>query len=603
MSTGGGAAGGMLLVEEYFDRGDDHFVEALRNVEDAPALARLVDRWKHDSRPWARRQVLAYLAEPLNAPGHHVVVKRLFKQAEERRDHEQMAVFLVAFDRLVRRVRTKRFRFAWNPDPRATEETAVLAEIREVECLASPQDVIPPPLPRKYVDPATGKQGEAPYWQRYYPASFRLFSYRTRHYLRRRAWRYFRRLGYQHRDEYVAAITPALLQYADEDVARPEHLLDNWGLMHACFFRSRAIEFNERTTKLRADHTLAELAAAPCFEPLWSAALAELLLLLQQAKSRTVRVWARQLLERYHAPALATLSVETLFELLEHDDAEVQQFAASLLERLAGIDAWPLENWLRLFEVREPATLAIVCEQFQRRVAPERIDLNQSLELAISEAAPVARLGANLLAGRKLETADERRALAKLGQARCSALGAELGKWALSVAGAAERYDREVVTALFDSLLETLRQATCAWFEYSSVAQDDPVLWSRLMETPFDDVRLRIVEQLQHRAARPRIGARDLAPLWTSVLLGVHRGGRQKLAAVHQLAEAIVAQPDEAPQLVPVLAVAVRSIRRPEQRAGLAAVGYLLERQPSLADAIARQLPELTVAPPPSQGG
>lgn len=598
MSTGGGAAGGMLLVEEYFDREDDRFVEALRDVEDAPALARFVDRWRRDSRPWARRQALAYLDQPLNAPGHHVVVKRLFKQAEERRDHEQMAAFLVAFDRLIRRVRKKKYRYEWIRETRQSV-------IHETEVLSMPHDVIPPPVPRTYIHPRTGEELEIAVWQRYFPASFRLFSYSTRYYVRRRAWRYFRRLGYQHGEEYVLAVAQALLQYADEDVARPENLLDNWGLMHACFFHSPAIEFNERTARLQPGHTLAELTAAPYFEPLWAAAeaLPALLRLLGAAKSRTVRVWARQLLERHHAAALSTLSVETMFELLEHDDAEVQQFAASLLERLAGIDAWPLENWLRLLEVREPATLAIVCEQFQRRVTPERIDLNQSLELAISEAVPVARLGANLLGGRKLEAAEERCALVKLGAARCPALGAELAKWALSVVGAADCYDREVVSALFDSLLETMRQAACAWFEYSSVAQDDPVLWSRLMETPFDDVRLRIVEQLEHRAARPRIGARDLAPLWTSVLLGVHRGGRQKLAAVHQLAEAIVTQPDEAPQLVPVLAVAVRSIRRPEQRAGLAAVGYLLDRQPSLAEAIARQLPELTVAPQPSEGG
>ena len=53
----------------------------------------------------ARARFFKYLALPLDRPGHHPLVKRLFKQAEANRDHELMAAFLVAFDRLIRRQR------------------------------------------------------------------------------------------------------------------------------------------------------------------------------------------------------------------------------------------------------------------------------------------------------------------------------------------------------------------------------------------------------------------------------------------------------------------------------------------------------------------
>ncbi len=43
-----------------------------------------------------------------------------------------------------------------------------------------------------------------------------LFSYRTRYYLRRRAWRYFRRMGFATPDAYPAAIAAALRRYRDE---------------------------------------------------------------------------------------------------------------------------------------------------------------------------------------------------------------------------------------------------------------------------------------------------------------------------------------------------------------------------------------------------
>src|SRR5581483_3443076 len=56
----------------------------------------------------------------------------------------------------------------------------------------------------------------------------RLFSVPTRHYLRRRGWRYFRKLGRQHPERYVPAVSQALLRYTDDDVADGLALLDNW---------------------------------------------------------------------------------------------------------------------------------------------------------------------------------------------------------------------------------------------------------------------------------------------------------------------------------------------------------------------------------------
>src|SRR5262249_33886256 len=67
---------------------------------------------------------------------------------------------------------------------------------------------------------------------------FRLFSVRTRQYLRRRAWRYFRLLGKTRPDRYIAAICEALALYEDADVNSGLALLDNWGLVHALFHRS-----------------------------------------------------------------------------------------------------------------------------------------------------------------------------------------------------------------------------------------------------------------------------------------------------------------------------------------------------------------------------
>jgi hypothetical protein len=54
-------------------------------------MAALADRWKKDPRSWAREQIFKCLALPLDCPGHHPLVKRLFKQDEADRDHKLMA--------------------------------------------------------------------------------------------------------------------------------------------------------------------------------------------------------------------------------------------------------------------------------------------------------------------------------------------------------------------------------------------------------------------------------------------------------------------------------------------------------------------------------
>ena len=119
----------------------------------------------------------------------------------------------------------------------------------------------------------------------------------------------------------------------------------------------------------------------------------------------------------------------------------------------------------------------------------------------------------------------------------------------------------------------------------------DAALWSQIAETPFEDLRLKFVDHLALREKRP--DADKLAPIWCAVLLGVHRGGRQKAKAVRQIADAISDEPTRAASLLPVLAVAIRSVRGPEMRAGLAAVMSLIARRPELAARVREKLPEL----------
>ena len=139
--------------------------------------------------------------------------------------------------------------------------------------------------------------------------------------------------------------------------------------------------------------------------------------------------------------------------------------------------------------------------------------------------------------------------------------------------------------------------AVWTWMTADSArALGDPALWSRLAETPHDDIRLRVVDYLQRQTKLAGADANRLENIWRSVLLGVHRGGRQKAKAVRQISQAIVENPQRVDTLLPVLAVAVRSVRGPESRAGLAAVVTLAESRPELAEAVRRHLPEMKFA-------
>jgi hypothetical protein len=576
-------ADSFLLLEELFATGDDRFAQSIREFHVPGSLATLADRWRKDPRPWARQQVLQYLDEPLNAAGHQTVVKRLFKQAEENRDDELMAAFAAAFDRLVRRQRRTR----WQWDHVAREAT-------QIEVLASPRDVQPTPTVSAKGKPVKPSFSEA----RSGKGQF-LFSYHTRYYLRRRVWRYFRSLGYQKPDAYPAAVARMLARYRDTELARGENILDSWGLVHACFGESDVLEIGASRVQLREGRALGELTPSPQFPELWKRpdSAPVLIDLLLKCSVRLIRVWTIGMLRRDHAEALAAMSVSDIRRLLDHPDDEVQLLGAQVLEQSKELDKLTVSAWMELLSVRNPTVLETICRLMASHVRAGRLDLRQCVELACAKAVPVSRLGFDFLQNRDVRTEQDREIIAQLAAARCAKTGEAIARWALERLGTADVYRVDRVAAFFDSLLAEVREGAWAWLTPSASGWNDPELWSRLLESPYDDVRMHFVSALQQRLAAPGLDASRLSALWVSVLLGIHRGGRHKLIALRQISDAVRGNPQSAETLLPVLALAIRSVRVPEARAGLAAVVAAVDARPELADVIARHLPELQLSP------
>ncbi len=571
----------ILLIEECYASADQRFVELMRGLHDSNSLAALTNRWLADPRPWAWEQIFRYLAEPFDQPGHAVVVKRLFHHAEKTGDAELMGAFLTAFDCLVRRVRRQVPK--WDRASRSMYQEEKLHTLHN----SFRSD-------RNYRDPVTGKKKSVALPVR---PTDRLFHYRTRYYLQRRAWRFFRRLGFQKPEAYVPAVAAALARYRDADFRKGENYLDSWGFMHACFATHPAVEFSSYRAGFRDGSGLADLSPAPAFPNLWFSAggLTAAVDLTVKSESRAVRTWAVKLIALPAMSMATTIGFADLRRLLFAEDPDIATAAVTLLEKAAGLPQWTVSQWLDLLEAPADIVADRAAKLMELHVHPDRLDAAACLELACARPVAVARLGFRFLKEKSLTDEQKRQLLPKAAAARCPVLAPELTVWCLDqLAAVPGEYDRSALTGFFDSTNEATRPAAWDWLAAHQTfpAWDDPILWSRLSETPYDDLRLRLVDTLARRAVLPGSTATDLAPLWTSVLLGVHRGSRQKGKATQQIAQAIRQNPTLTETLLPVLAAAVRSLRPPEHRAGLAAVASLMDGV-TLTDAIQRHLPEV----------
>lgn len=579
------------MLDECYRAEDDRFLEHFVQFEKYELLRAFVGQWLKDPRPWAREQMQEYLRLELNFPGHEVVVKRLFKHFEAAADLQMLPHFLVSFDRLVRRQRQTRFQY--DPQTRNTwYEEALYAQ------------------PNKTIRNETGRKAEYFYLgvKRTYPLpdrwnrpGNRLFSHLTRNYLRRRVWRFFRRLAHHDAEAYVRSISAALALYQDDDFREGENILDNWSLMHACYFHHDAITFTAAHTNVRPGRSLGELTARPYRPEVWQteAGGERLIWLIQHAQSSLVRLWAMELIRTDNKEAIGRIDIVQLIDLLSHVDPRVQEFASELFKHHPGLAKLKVSQWLELIGRAGPTVLPILCDAMSEHVTPDRLDVDQLIQLACAKPSPVSRMGVGLLMSRHKANSLRPDQLSRVAEAECQATTHELTEWALQQITAAEAYSASRVIPFFDSLNAVMRVTAMDWLlKPDSAGYNDPVMWAWLVESPFDDVKLRLVDSLAKRDQLPGSSTDSLVPVWVAVILGVHRGGRAKLKAVRQIADAVAANAGSREQLLPVLAVALRSIRGPEQRAAISALTTLLVQHPQLRPLIAEQAPELQWSDP-----
>lgn len=604
------AAGSWSLVDELFIQGSDQFVVELRRVHFADRLGDFARQWLSDTRPFARQALFDYLSRPLNCYRHEPLVKRLFKLAEKASDDELVGAFLVAFDRTVRRQRRTKTRYknesfasqkaaegavrAWEAEGYQNAQiNSWSGRIHAWAWKTEPVVVMPgnTTMPRPREKDLKKNQPVSDWERQRLERRHLLFSLPTRRYLRRRAWRYFRAVGKADPARYVRAAAGFLTRYTDADTESDIHLLDNWGLVHALFRHSPALVCPARGWEFAEGKTLADLAPAPRFEAAWAESPSALFDVLLRAQSRAVRQWAMWVLLKHQQHWLAAQPIATLLRLADHADPDLAALGFDLLEKAPDLAAVPVEEWLARLDGDDLAKLQRLSDLLARRLDPARVATLDALRLAAYRSKPVAELGLALLKKRSF-VADDAPSLLPLVQAECEAVRPALTRWLRETLTGFGPVRPEWVLEFLDSKHTDVRAGGWEWLN-SSALQDEPTIWHRLIESPYDDVRGQLVASLSKHAAGADPDTVRL--LWASVLLNVVRGGRHKPGVVARLVDRLADHPAEANQLVPLLSVAVRSLRGPEFRAGLAGVVRLVEEKPELVSTIRERFPELVL--------
>jgi hypothetical protein len=363
--------------------------------------------------------------------------------------------------------------------------------------------------------------------------------------------------------------------------------------LHALYWGSPVITRDPRGARITEGRALAELSPAPFAPAAWKGAFEGILDLVGKAQSRPVRTFAIGILKRDYGSDLRALTLGRVRGLLKSQHDEVQAFAAEILKGTRGTHHLSIEGWLELLRIDNPIALPLLCDLVVKAVSPDRLSLEQCVDLACAKAAPVAELGLSWAQKKKVNDDASLFAALRIAGAGAPRVREEGCKWAAWLVEKSAFAKPEHARELIDARYLEARAAGIALVEKDDRFRESTVIWTSLSESPYDDVRAFLVKHLSER--QKTFGAETLRHVWVTSLLAVHRGGRAKRAALQQIAERITRSPAEAESLLPLLGIALRSVRAPERRTAIALVARAALREPKLTSAIARALPELTI--------
>lgn len=541
--------GSLLLAEERFERGDPSFINELTQCHGRP-LRTFALKWARDQRPFARQAALD-LALSSSGSGHErLLVKVLFKEAEQRGDDAMVAHFMVGFDGFIQRTARKEAHYNWHD--RSVQDYWIRRE-----------DVM-----RSWDD----------------------FSIRTRTYLQRRAFRYFRRLSRVSPTRFIKGVCLALRTYPEDLLERPDAILDTMSLTRLLYGESDQLSYQGRC--LGIDGKLNALEPAPTFATAWKTepSFFELLGVLSQARSAFVRGWVALWLEAEHAGRLEKLPLSSLQPLLRSPHEETQEFGAKCLERLENWSTLSVDEWIQLALIKNEFLSIPLAQLMRSHLTPSRLSLEQCIALTHAAGGPIAELGLDWAKEKSLS--GEQLALAsQVVEATNPGVRTAGVEWLSERLSAGNQ--SLLVREWLDSRHEEVRDAALHLVDTIDSYQDDSRLHAAMSESPHGDVLDALVARLSEW--RDHLNEESLKHVFATTFLAIRRGGRAKRRSLRLISEALGRSVEEAGPLLPLLPILLRSVRERERRAGLAAIARAAHAQPKLRPLLKNEVPELSL--------
>ncbi|CAN5524252.1 hypothetical protein BH10PLA2_BH10PLA2_32620 [soil metagenome] len=298
------------------------------------------------------------------------------------------------------------------------------------------------------------------------------------------------------------------------------------------------------------------------------------------------------MLRRHQWDWLGQQPLSSCLLLIDHADADVMTLGFELLEAHAELNSAPIATWLTRLDGDNFDRLERLSALLEKGLDPARVPLTGLIQLTSHRSLPVARLGLTLL--RRLPTLgpDNVSDLLPLAQAECASLRIEIATWLRDFLQQHAQSTGDGMLELLDSKFSETRAIGWTWLQ-DSPQHNDPAIWQKLLESPYDDIKLSLIANLSKLAESANQDM--ICWLWASVLLNLHGGGRYKAGVVKQITARLGKHDSETERLLPLLTIAVRSLRGPEFRTGLRAVVTLFETKPGLREAITKLFPELQI--------
>jgi len=637
--------------EAAYEQGAPEFVDLIRQVHDPEVLAGLANRWSRDDRAPARALLCAYFEAPLNAFRHEVLVKRLLKAAEAAEDDEAIAWMTRALDcsverrvQLARRTESaivatqeearklaidwtrggERVTRTWQVGPdqhlvlarglepglaaphgsRMPTESSRTAYVLDGRTKRYVRTTVPEWVQKLGLTDQVAPDGSLPEPGLYSQEleQFRLYSVATRHHLRRRLWRYFRKLGKLDPARYTRTIAQAIVLYQDEDLENRINLLDRWCLVHALFGAHPALEARSNGWAFREHLNETELEPFPAFAEHWKSAAETLAWIAESARSRLVRHWALALFQRQCETLGVAPGAEQLVGWLTHPDPLVVESGVNWLPASTGLDQLSLSQWRVSINSVPHEQVARLAPLIEAQIDQRELSLDDAVELARMSPEPLASRGWQVITAGTVEP-HALPLLASVGLSECASVRTEALGWLQDrLSGGAVSEADWLYEWLASDHAET-RSAALNWLRSRPGLCENPQVWERIVQ----DLRTENLPALVELLAGERAGdgvrhvellavvpLEGLIPIWQRVIETDHLGSHKLTERVMaQVQRRVAVRPQDAESMIPLLARAVQSTAQRILRLAIAGLARIRTVRPDLAGQIDTVLPEL----------